>query len=284
MDLAVTAGQVALAPGTTGTQTVTVVNNGSAATTGGTRVTYLTPAYVNIDRAKPLPAGCELRFEDQDPTVPEVLTCVLPAGLAPAAPVTIDVPVAVTTRARVTGVIRGRVSALPVPGSADVEADPADNWTLAYLTATQPTPALPEGNKVGLYLTHAMPAQAKDGTSTLTITYGNVGPADTAGAVRVTVATPFYTNVDRAKPLPEGCAFQLEDPSPGIPEIVTCEVPALKVEQQRTLDVPLKAVDGGPKGIVLGPTIISPASSSDVDTDQTDNLDVAGVMVPSRGK
>lgn len=115
--------------------------------------------------------------------------------------------------------------------------------------------------------------------------YGNVGPAHTSGKVQITAVTPFTVNIDRTRPLPHGCRILLEDQTVGTPEIVACTLPRLHVKEERFLRLPLvSAVENGkgPTGLLVGPTLIAPVSTQDVDVEQTDNLAVLGVAAPSR--
>ncbi|MFD7735009.1 hypothetical protein ACFV6F_32090 [Kitasatospora phosalacinea] len=282
VDLAVRTELVQQTPGTTDTQQVTVTNQGER-TTGGSLLTYVTPPYTNIDRDAPLPDGCTMRYQNLDPALPEVVTCVVPAGLGQGEDRTFSMPLAVTSRARLSGLIRGGVSVAPCPGSADTEANLNDNWIAAYLSLTRPTPPVPEGNRTGLYLAPAFPPVSKDGTAESTLTYGNVGPSATTGEVRIVAVTPFAFNVDRQQPLPDGCALALEDAFLGTPEIVVCDLPPLDVDEQRELRLPLRAATGAPPvGLVFNPALIAPVSGQDVEADQGDNVSTLGVQVPSR--
>ncbi|GAV45396.1 hypothetical protein [Streptomyces acidiscabies] len=282
VDLSVKADIVQQAPGITGQQKITVTNQ-QGTTTGKTLLTYVTPPYTNIDRAVPLPSGCVMRYQNLDPTVPEVVVCELPAGLGEKERTELSIPIDVTPRARITGMVRGVVDAVPAEGSSDTDVNLNDNWMPAYLSLTRPTPQTPDGNKTGLYLSVPMATLAEDGTAEVTSTYGNVGPAAGVGATQVTVVTPFAVNVDRDKPLPDGCAIALQEPFLGIPEIVVCTFPALAAKEQRTFTVPVRAASGGhAAGLLFGPALIAPASPEDVDPDQTDNVSSFAVLAPNR--
>ncbi|MDX3386025.1 hypothetical protein PV682_31890 [Streptomyces niveiscabiei] len=281
VDLSVRADMVQQAPGTTGKQFLTVTNQGSA-TTGKALLTYVTPPYTNVDRSAELPAGCSMRYENPDPTVPEVVTCVVSEGLG-AGERQLAIPLSVTQRARITGMVRGLVTVVPAADSPDVEAAINDNWMPAYLSLTRPTPATPEGNRTGLYLAGPLSVLTKEGTADPTLVHGNVGPAQSSGQVQISAVTPFTFNVDETKPLPEGCSLVLKDSFIGTPEIVVCQVPALAVEEQRTLTIPLRRAEGAHAvGLLLGPALIAPLSPDDVDPDQTDNIATLTVMAPNR--
>ncbi|WP_199550048.1 hypothetical protein [Streptomyces sp. N35] len=283
VDLAITSAPPTIAPGRSGIQKLTIANRG-ARTTGEVQVTFATPSYVNVDRASKLPKGCKIYYKNLDPTVNEVIACRLPRGLAKGKPVTLSVPLRVTERARLTGIVLGRAAAVPAPGSKDVESNLSDNWAITQLMLTQPTPPVPSGkNKVGLYLTRDTPATDVDGRTDAVFHYGNVGPNE-SGDIQITVVTPFYTRIDTERELPTGCTIELNDPVPGVPEIVVCKVDGLDVEDDDTLTLPLRMREGAPAGVLYGLALIAPATESDVDVDQQDNLSASGVHVPSRGK
>ncbi|WP_328958031.1 hypothetical protein [Kitasatospora purpeofusca] len=281
VDLSISADQPTIAPGHTGTQTVRVSNSGET-TTGESLVAFVTPAYTNIDREVPLPAGCTLHYQNQDPTVPEVVNCRIPAGLAADRPVQLAIPLAVTERARLTGQLLDSLSVVPALESPDVEANMNDNWTTTSITVTRPTPAAPAGNRVGLYMAADVPFLEKDQTASAKVTYGNTGPAAMTDPVQITLVTPFTVNVDRTVALPAGCRIVLADQGLASPEIIVCTLPALGVDEQRTLVVPLRALGGGLTGRTSGTALIAPAGS-DIETDQTDNLGLLSVKIPYRG-
>ncbi|WP_328958032.1 hypothetical protein [Kitasatospora purpeofusca] len=281
MNLSISADQPTIVPGRTGTQTLTVANSGRP-TTGESLVAFSTPAYTNIDRSVPLPAGCTLRYQNQDPTVPEVVNCRIPAGLAADRPVQLAIPLAVTERARLTGPALDAFSVVPTDGSPDTESDFNDNWALSSVVMTRPTPAIPVGNRVGLHLTHDVPVLAADGTATAILRYGNAGPAATVGPVQITFVTPFSTTVDPDRPLPQGCEIVLADRSLATPDVVVCTLPRLGTDQETALGLPLRSEDTGLAGRVAAPALIAPACADDVDTDQTDNMDDPGVLIPRR--
>ncbi|NGO78221.1 hypothetical protein G6045_21515 [Streptomyces sp. YC504] len=281
VDLAIADVPLQVSPGKSGVQKLIVSNAGARPTTGPALVSYATPAYTNIDRGRPLPRGCKIAYANPDPVVPEVVVCRLPAGLAKGRDTTLAVPVVVTERARLTGTIRGRSSVLPAPESKDTESDANNNWTLARLNLTRPTPAPPAGNRVGLWIAQSDAVVEQDGTAELELRYGNVGPNASDSTV-VVFTTPLLTKVDTEGGLPDGCAFELDDKTPGIPQIVRCTLDGQDVEEDDSLTVPLVAQPGVPKGMTAGSLLVAPAKPCDVDTDQTDNLTVAVVRVPSR--
>ncbi|MFC7308168.1 hypothetical protein ACFQVC_28590 [Streptomyces monticola] len=282
VDLSITAQPAHLAPGSRGVQRLSVANAADRATTGPTLVSYATPAYTNIDRKKALPHGCRIAYSNADPIIPEVVTCLLPAGIAKGKDRAVDIPVTVTTRARLTGQVRGRASVLPAPGSKDVEADTNNNWTMAHLSVTRPTPATPPGNTVGLWLAQSDGVVDRDGKAELTLRYGNVGPHRTRDDAKIVLTTPLLIKVDTEEGLPRGCAFALDDRTPGVPQIVVCDRRVHGIEWEDDLTVPLTTQPGVPRGLTSGTALIAPADPGDVDADQTDNLSVAVVRVPAR--
>jgi hypothetical protein len=284
VDLVVRADQPAIAPGATGIQQLLVSNSGQT-TTGDVVVSFVTPAYTNIDRTTPLPAGCVMRYSDPDPTIPEVVNCTLAPGLAAGTTATLAMPLQVTTRARLSGPSAlDVVSAVPAANSADREVNLNNNWTATSILITRPTPAMPQGNNINLYLTHDVPVATAAHTASVTLTYGNAGPESTLGPVQATVVTPFYTTVDLATPLPSPCHLALTDDTIATPEIVVCTLDPLAKNAQQTLTIPLKTFGTAIAGKVLAPALISPVQSSDVDIDQTDNLDSVGVLLPSSSR
>ncbi|WP_327350768.1 hypothetical protein [Streptomyces sp. NBC_01304] len=282
VDLAIADSPVQLAPGQRGVQRLTVSNAARRPTTGPTLVSYATPPYTNVDRNRPLPRGCRIAYANQDPIMPEVVTCRLGAGLAKGHARTLAVPVVVTERARLSGTVRGRASVMPAPRSKDVEADTNNNWVLARLNLTRPTPPLPRGRKVGLWLAQSDAVMASDHTGELELRYGNVGPNPTRRGAVVVVATPLLVKVDTEAGLPEECTLALNDRTPGIPQIVRCTLPDLGVEEDDTFTIPLRAQAGAPKGMSAGTALIAPGHRRDVDTDQVDNIGVATARIPAR--
>jgi hypothetical protein len=278
LDLVVTTTPVTLAPGTQGVQTVTVTNRGEAAE-GEVLVTYVTSAYTNLANT---PRGCTIRYENLDPTVPEVLTCLIdPSLLGANQSTTVDVPLDLTTRARLTGLIPAWTSAVPAPGSADTETNPSTSWKPSLVSVTGPTPATPDGNRVGLYLSHVPAILDKQNKGTAGLIYGNIGPNPLRGEVQLTAVSPFFTKFDQAQ-LPEGCTLELTDASPGIPDIVVCRRPGLEVDEEARLDLPLMALDGHPDGSLVNNALVAPASPDDVENDQTDNTNPLFVVAPAR--
>ncbi|MFI5620574.1 hypothetical protein [Streptomyces sp. NPDC051567] len=74
----------ALAPGKTTLKQFTIGNEGPSATVDPVRLVFATPFFVNFADV-PLPLGCTLLLDDNDPLIPQVVECrrtlPLPAGL-----------------------------------------------------------------------------------------------------------------------------------------------------------------------------------------------------------
>ncbi|WP_394825793.1 hypothetical protein [Pendulispora albinea] len=250
VDLTINAQPPLLVPGETGVLTLRVGNRGRDAAQGA-EVTVVTPFFVNF--ARPVPAECELRYENLDPFLPEVLICHVDGTIAPSTERELSVPVAL-----VPGGPRGRnygsAMVLPAAGSRDREMALADNLTAASVVRLrqvgEPPPA---GNTVGIYLASNEVPISLGSRTTATLTIGNAGPNATSVPTRVIYRTPFFTNIDADVPLPPGCQMRLTDTAPNVPEIVECGVAAgLKPGEERELGIPLTLVAGGPTGMQLG--------------------------------
>ncbi|WP_370948739.1 hypothetical protein AB5J62_14605 [Amycolatopsis sp. cg5] len=271
-DLTLSSNALSVAPGAAGVQTLRVANVGSAEVTDPVTLTYVTPTYLNVDHDQPLPSGCEMRLTDPDPTIPEVVTCRIPGPIAAGKEVTVGIPVAATTRVRFVGRVRGMAMAAPTGADADL----GDNWNYAQVVITRPTPKLPDGNPVDLYLTNAVPAVSDGQPGKVTFTYGSKAPHEAKGDIRLTYVTPFYVNVDHAKPLPSGCKMRLTDRDPLVPEIVVCSLKPLKAGKTGSLAIPVELVKGAPPGPLGGMALIAPAT--DVERGQIDNFLAANVV------
>ncbi|ONI88179.1 hypothetical protein ALI144C_06880 [Actinosynnema sp. ALI-1.44] len=249
------------------------VRNGDTAYDGRLAVTYVTAMYVNIDRAQPLPDGCGMRLADTDPTVPEVVTCRRQVRLEPEQEVTLDMPLTVTSDARFAGRTLGLAMAAPPADSGVVDANLSDNWEYGQLRLLPPTPPTPSGSPMDLYLTHDVPALAKNKPTTADFHYSRKAPGRAAGGVRFTFVTPFYVNHHGI--LPPGCGMRLTDSDPLVPEIVTCSLPPLPPGATRSLSIPLTLVQDAPHGQVGGLALVAPAADgrfAGVETWQIDNF------------
>ncbi|WP_424216494.1 hypothetical protein ACN20G_30650 (plasmid) [Streptomyces sp. BI20] len=277
-DLVVDAAAVTAAPGTSVAHTVGVRNRG-AGTRGPVLLTYVTPAYTHVDRFGPaLPEGCEVRHVDLDPVVPEVVTCRIPAGLAEGARTSFVVPLAVTTRARLTGGVGGLLDAMPAPGSPDRETAPEDNWVSTELTLVGPVPEAPPGEPVDLFLVPDTEAAGTEAATEVVLEHGNRGPRP-ARSVRVVAVAPFLTRW--RGPLPAGCGLVLDDPDPAVPRIVDCVLPRTAADGRGRLRLALETLPGAPTGTLTAPVLVAPADPGDVDADQRDNLGVITLRRPA---
>jgi len=275
VDLTMSPDPVAMAPGGTGVQNLKVINSGETDFAGPFAVTYVTPTYVNVDHTKPLPAGCEMRLTDPDPTIPEVVTCRITEPIAAGKDLSVGIPVTATTRVRFVGRVRGLAIAAPATESGHSDIDLGDNWNVAAVTVTRPTPNSPAGNQIDLYDTNTTPALSDDKPDAVTITYGNKGPEDMRGNTQITYVTPFYVNVDHNKPLPDGCKMRLVDPDPLVPEMVVCTLEPLKANTTATVAIPLQLVPSAPLGLLTGSCHVAPPTVDpvvDVERSQVDNV------------
>jgi hypothetical protein len=270
-DIAVTTTGAIAAPGTSTTVSVDIVNHG-APTTTPVALTLVTPFYVNVDRSRPLPAGCAMRLENPDPIVPEVVTCQIAQVLRAGTPIHLEFPLAVTARARIAGPVYASVI-VGLPDEREATTD--DNERYVTLTLTKPTPEAPEGNEVDYWLTGGLQPGGPTRETSMAVRYGNVGkPSAEPG--RTTIVTPFFVNA--VFPLPDSCRYELQDANPLVPEIVTCELGKLPEAADDTLRLPVKVLPGARTGSLLGLCLIAPLSTVDVEQDQTDNRDSCGVQ------
>ena len=136
-------------------------------------------------------------------------------------------------------------------------------------------------NEVDLYVVTQNVAAGEDGQGTLTFKVGNFGPKATVGPVRVLVVTPFWSNVVRTadgRP-PAGFAFLNENQQPNIPEILEHVIKdPLEREQERTLQVPVRRLPGGPRIPTVGRVIVHVGKESG-DKDKTLDQNVQGFTI-----
>jgi hypothetical protein len=250
------------------------VLNGDTIYDGPLAVTYVTAMYVNIDRTKPLPAGCGMHLADTDPTIPEVVTCRRQVRLKPKQEVTLDIPLTVTPQARFAGRTRGLAMAAPAADSGVVDTNLSDNWDYAQLRVLPPTPPTPPGSPIDLYLTYDVPALSENKPTAVDFHYSRTGPGHTVSGVRFTFVTPFYVNHHGV--LPPGCRMRLTDSDPLVPEIVTCSLPPLPPGATRAVSVPLTLLQNAPHGPIGGLALVAPAAvdggAAAVETWQIDNF------------
>lgn len=140
VDLSFRTDSVAIAPGRTGVQRLHIHNGGSSAVTGPVAVAYVTPVYVNVDRTRPPPAGCAMRLRAPEPTVPEVVTCRITPNLPPGAELTMEIPLAVTTRARFVGRDLGMAMVAPAAGAGSADVTSATTGTTPSSPSCLPPP------------------------------------------------------------------------------------------------------------------------------------------------
>jgi len=124
-----------------GIETLIVTNKGPNATQGVTRVTFATPVFVNIDRARPWPAGCRFLYENTDPAVSEMVECLIDAPIPAGGQVRLPIPLRVTAGAP-TGTISAMALVRRLPGSPDVEQAMVDN-TLRHGVVVSALPTHP---------------------------------------------------------------------------------------------------------------------------------------------
>jgi hypothetical protein len=275
-----------LTPNVGGIQEITVSNRGQS-TTGRVSVKYTTPVLVNIDRAKPMPTGCAILYQNEDSAVPEVVECVLP-GLASGERHTITLPITLVEARAPTAGSYGSVSVTPAVGSADVEQDITTSLSPigVQMHAAAGTPP-PRGNPVNLFAAGDIPAIRPGGSAWTSLIVGNTGDQPTTGPVRAVYVTALYSNIDNGKRLPDDCTKLLDNRDPTVPEIVECyHNDPLAPGQTWTLRLPLTVVKGGPVGERYGASIATTGSSQrpshDYDTNLADNLHGSGLNVTSQ--
>jgi Domain of unknown function DUF11 len=181
-DLHTTVTTPAITPGTSGTATITVLDNGPSDAEGAITVTYSPPSGVNITS---LPAGCIGTL----PAGP--ITCTLFAPIANGASVNIAVPLALPANAVASTTLTG--------GSASAASTTADpNTTDNTVVASVPVgPGLAD-----LSVVSSTPALTPGTSGLATVTVSNAGPSDATGSITVTYAPPAGAHVDS---LPTGC-------------------------------------------------------------------------------
>lgn len=270
-----------ITPGGTGVQTLTVVNSGADAT-GPASLTVATPVFV---RVAALPDGCAFRFTDAtaDPTVPEVLGCTVPAlrhGQSKAFALTLTADIGASS-----GATFGQADVVPAAGSADVDANLADNegWPSVVVSGPGATPTPTAGHVADLYLSADLPPLAVGHPREETLLVGNRGPETTEGPVRLVVTTPPFVRVDRARGLPDECGFLYDGTDPAVPQVVGCTLTEpLRPDAECQLRIPLAAVLGAPIQTDYGIAGVFPyraGGSTDVDPVLANNIIESGVQV-----
>jgi len=161
--------------------TLTVGNAGSP-TTSDVHLTYATPAHVNIDRSRPLPAGCAFVYTNLDHTVPEVILCRIP-GLGTGQTRTFQVSLRVSAVAPPVQTY-AMAMVLPAQGSADVERYITDNIITTGVNIS--SDALPPPGRTNLFMSADHPVIGAAGAE-FTYIVGNNGPDATTAPVTLTV-------------------------------------------------------------------------------------------------
>jgi hypothetical protein len=285
IDLSIYYDEPVIPAGGDGTQTITVVNTGADAT-GPIDLIVTTPAFVAVDPTADLPSDCQVLYQDadSDDTVPEVVRCVVPPlrhGESMGFPLPLDV-----ADNAAPGTTYGVATALPAPGSPDVEQHMADNlgWPSIVVTdpaATASGPAI--GHITDLFLTTDLPAIAVGTPGAETLTVGNRGPQPTTGGVRLLLVTPPLVRVDDSAALPAGCGFRYDSPDPAAPQVVGCTLTGPLAAGGRTaVAIPLSVVFRSPVQTSWGIADVFPdraSGSTDIDPVPANNVIESGVQV-----
>jgi hypothetical protein len=267
-----------IAPGGTGTQTFGVTDAGTAGT-GPAELDLALPAYVKLTAA--LPTTCQIRYDDLDAAVPEIVRCDLGVPAA-GRTVTVALPLEVDAAAP-AGSLWG--SAIAWPGPADSDPDPADAQGPMSVVVNG-KPAIAENAAVGhaadLYVSTDLPPLSPAAPRSEHFTVGNRGPDSMAGPADLVLTPPPLVRVDPAH-LPAGCAFLFDDPDPALPQLLQCALPRhLAAHWQEVRAVPLTVRPGAPVQTVWGTAEVypdRPAGSADTDPLPQNNLVESGAQI-----
>ncbi|TCO45892.1 hypothetical protein [Actinocrispum wychmicini] len=285
VDLYLVRGGAELVPGAAVDRAMTVFNRGRDMT-GNVELFYTTPFFVNIDKSKPLPAGCVMRYVNKDYYVPEVVKCTLPP-LAHDARHEVSLPLVVLAGAPTTATY-GAAIARPAAPDKDPERNITDN--IATPGGVIATPAAPgtakketAGARVATQVTSGVLVDDKPSEQVYRIS--NLGDQAARG-VRLVSVTPLYVNTSTAGSLPDGCTLQLKDPDPAVPEIADCAIGTIEPGQSRELRIPVKAVPGGPDTLKLGAvvTAVKPIGRQDGNIENANVNTVASGNAVSVGR
>lgn len=272
VDLSLSATHPEIAPGATGSQTLTVGNSGQSAS-GDVRIVYALPLYANVGGA--LPNGCTLLYDNPDFTISQIVQCLV-AGPAQNQQTSIAIPLQVSPDAPIAGYGGAAMVVPAAPG--DVEQHINDNMTSAGFTATAgaPVPIVGSRNPVDLYVSTKLPDLLTSAPANEVITVGNKGPNATTEPVLVTFITQQFVN--HVNPLPAGCSMLYANTDPAVPEIVQCLIPPpLAVNAEVSLAIPFRLVPGAPSGVPFQNVFVRPqTSNSDVEINSSDNMGVIG--------
>jgi len=175
-------------------------NKGPQPTRGPTRLTFGTPPFVNIDRARGLPAGCQFLYENTDPLVAEIVECLIPAPIAVGAEVALTIPY-VLLPGGPPGLQLGPTIVRPPPGSADTEVAIIDNHVSHGVVAS----ALPP-HTLRLFL-HGTDVPGTAGGFTM-----NAAPASSLLSLRLLSQTRWFSDPVMLGTLDETATFQVVTP------------------------------------------------------------------------
>ncbi|WHT22696.1 twin-arginine translocation signal domain-containing protein [Crossiella sp. CA-258035] len=256
-----------------GTLKLFVDNHSSQPTKDPLSLKFVTPYFVNINRAGQLPPGAKMLLRDERPNVPEILEVVLPAGLKPGRH---DVSIPIV---RVDGgpslLGHGQLLVSPVRPARDeppcLLGDATDFQIKTPGASNGPARTGRAGNQVNLYVSYEFCALTRGKGRLVTVRAGNAGPNPTTADALVTVRTPFYVNVDRSGQLPPEAKFIYQNTDPTVPEVLGITVPkGLRPGEERSFAVPLLAVPGTLPGYRAGGAMVL-AGKSDEDVDLRPN-------------
>jgi hypothetical protein len=234
-DLSVAVTTPTLAPGTSGTATVTVANAGPSDAAGPITVTYEPPAGLEIVSR---PTGCSGTL----PSGP--LTCTVAGPLEAGAQVVLSVPVMLPASAVPGAPLTG--------GSAGVASPTADPNPVNDTTTVSTTPA---AGSADVTVTVVTPPIVAGTTGTAVITAANVGTSNAAGPITVTYAPPVGISIVA---LPADCTGTL----PAGP--ITCTRPGpLAPETSVAVPVLLSVPASLPVGPVAGGSASANAGTTD---------------------
>jgi len=126
-NLALSGDMPALGGTLSSSQVFEVTNNGPDVTAGPSVLAFRTAPFVNVDQSRPLPAGCQMLYVNPNPGVPELVLCVIPAGMASGTVRQFRIPIALVPGGPIGPTIGG--AALRVDdASGDADPDRADNF------------------------------------------------------------------------------------------------------------------------------------------------------------
>ncbi|WP_394820474.1 hypothetical protein [Pendulispora albinea] len=268
------------APGEGTTQDFVITNRG-APTRAESRFVYVTPTFVNFDRRASLPAGCSYAYENPDPLIPEIVDCKIPAGLGPDDRVTLTFHL-VTTHATLVGMTYGGAIVSP-DERIDTEQNFTTNWVAPYvqfLESEERSSAAATGYSANVYLSWDVPSVAPGDVKRQKLVVGNQGPDATRAPIRLVYVSAFFSNFVESK-VPRGCKLLLADPDPLMPQILECVLSKpLRAGDERTVDVFITTVAGGPIGYISASSVAAEAKAGEAgshDPSVIDNVQPVGI-------